>query len=238
MISHSLYLMDLLHIEARYKEKIILPQDFIDSLPKKVALFTTVQFMNSKEDLIKQLTINGKEVQLVKPRHTQYEGQILGCSTTSFDLPEDASFLYVGDGLFHPKALVLRNKRDVYMYDPKRDEVGSLTQEDVRIIVKKVKAEFAKFLMSKNIGVLITLKPGQNKEYMTKKLEEQYPDKNFYFFADHTINFGGLVDFPFVDIFLNTMCERIGSDDMDVQGLHILNIEDLWDMRDGVFDHF
>jgi diphthamide biosynthesis enzyme Dph1/Dph2-like protein len=230
--------MDLLHIEARYTQEIDLPQSFIDQLPEKVALFTTVQFLNSKEHIIKQLEDQGRKVQSVRPRHAKYDGQILGCSTTTFDLDEDAAFVYIGDGLFHPKALVLRNDRKVFMYDPKRDEQGWLTQDSVRTVVKKVKGEFIKFLMSKNIGILVTLKPGQNKEYMTKKLEEQYPDKNFYYFAAHTINFGGLVDFPFIDIFLNTMCERIGSDDMDVQGLHILNIEDLWDMRDGVFDHF
>ena len=230
--------MDLLHVEARYSQIVRLPQEFIDLLPEKVALFTTVQFLNSKPALEKQLKEAGKEVIEVRPRHAKYEGQILGCSTTTFDIPEEAAFVYVGDGLFHPKALVLRNKRKVYMYDPKRNEISWLDQDSVRNVVKKVKSEFIRFLSSKNIGVIITLKPGQNKEYMTKKLEEQYPDKNFYFFADHTISFGGLVDFPFVDIFLNTMCERIGSDDMDVQGLHILNIEDLWDMRDGVFDHF
>ncbi len=228
--------MDLYHVEARYQEIVTLPEEFIEKLPKKVALFTTVQFLNSKPALKEQLEKTGREVVSVRPRHTKYDGQILGCSTSSFDLDEDTSFLYVGDGLFHPKALVLRNNRKVFMYDPKTGEDGWLDKDSVGVILKKVKSEFIRFLTAKNVGILITMKPGQNKEYMTKKLEEQYPDKNFYYFVDHTISFPGLVDFPFVDIFLNTMCERIGSDDMDVQGLHILNLEDLWDMRDGVFD--
>jgi len=32
------------------------------------------------------------------------------------------------------------------------------------------------------------------------------------------------------------MCERIGYGDMDVQGVSIMNLEDMWDMRYGVFD--
>ena len=101
---------------------------------------------------------------------------------------------------------------------------------------KKVKGAFAKFLMSKEIGVLITTKPGQYKEKVADKFVEKYPDKKFYFFLDNTHNFGGLKDFPFVDSFVNTMCERIGYDDMDVQGISIINAEDIYDIEAGLFD--
>ncbi len=43
--------MDLLHIEARYQETVELPKDFVDTLPEEVALFTTIQFLGSKEAL-------------------------------------------------------------------------------------------------------------------------------------------------------------------------------------------
>lgn len=227
--------MDFYHVEARYKEIVVLPDEFVAKLPKEVVLFTTVQFLNSKDALIKQLESAGIKVSGVRPRHTRYEGQILGCSTNKFDT-NVKNYLYIGDGLFHPKALVLRNDVKVFMYDPKTGEDGWLDNSSIETIRKKIKTNFIRFLTAKNVGVVITLKPGQNKEYMTKNLEEQYPDKNFYYFVDHTINFQSLVDFPFIDIFLNTMCERIGSDDMDVQGIYMLNLEDLWDMREGLWD--
>lgn len=227
--------MDTFYVEARYKEKIILPKKFIDKLPKEIVLFTTVQFLNSKEAITKQLKDAGIETKFVRPRHTRYEGQILGCSTNKFD-SDTKNYLYIGDGLFHPKALVLRNDVKVFTYNPKTDEDGWLDKTSIVNIQKKVKTNFLRFLTANNVGVLITLKPGQNKEYMTKKLQEQYPNKNFYFFVDHTINFQSLIDFPFIDMYLNTMCERIGSDDMDVQGINILNLEDMWDMRDGLWD--
>ncbi|MCA9478173.1 MAG: diphthamide synthesis protein [Nanoarchaeota archaeon] len=226
--------MDFLYVEAKYKDIIVLPEDFVAKLPKKVALFTTIQFSNSIPSLKKQLEDAGIEVELIRPRHTRGPGQILGCSTTGFVAESD--FVYVGDGLFHPKALVLRNKKNVYTYDPKSGEQRVLDHTITATITKKLAGLYSKFLMGKNIGVLITLKPGQEKAYMTEKLQETYPDKNFYFFANHSYDFQALKDFPFVDLFLNTMCERIGYDDMDVQGVSIMNLEDLWDLRDGVFD--
>ena len=226
--------MDFMYVEARYKDKVVLPDWFIAKLPKKVALFTTVQFANSKAAVKEQLEAAGITVEYIRARHTVEEGQILGCSTTRFDF--DGDFVYIGDGLFHPKALVMRNKKKVYCYDPKEDKDLLLDESITEQITKKVKGLFSKFLMSKRIGILVTLKPGQRKDYMIKNLEEQYPDKKFYIFADHSYNFGALADFPYIDIFLNTMCERIGYDDMDVQNVNIMNLEDLWDMRDGKFD--
>ncbi|MCF7798314.1 2-(3-amino-3-carboxypropyl)histidine synthase subunit [Candidatus Woesearchaeota archaeon] len=225
--------MDVLHVEARYNKQIALPQELVHTLPNQIILFTTVQFLDSLPIIKKQLTDAGKEVSLEKPRHTPYEGQLLGCST-NITLTPDA--LYIGTGLFHPKALLLRNDIAVYTYDPITGKDAVYTKELVQTIRKKVKGAYAKFIMSKNIGVLITLKLGQQKAYMAAKLEEQYPDKTFYYFVDNTINLAGLLDFPFIDMYLNTMCERMGYDDMDVEGLSMLNLEDLWALRDGTLE--
>lgn len=227
--------MDLLHIEGRYTKTFLLPEDFIAKLPRKVAIFTTIQFQNSLKPVKEQLKAAGILVETFRPRRTRHEGQILGCSTTKFET--DADFLYVGDGLFHPKALLLRNpNKKVYSYNPKSGEEDILTPESTITIRKKIIGMYSKFLTSKNIGVLLSLKNGQNKAYLAKNLEEQYPDKTFYYFADNTYNFTSLQDFPFIDMYLNTMCERIGYDDMDVQGMIVMNLEDLWDIKEGIFD--
>lgn len=227
--------MDVLYVQAHLKEIVVLPQEVIAKLPKTITLFTTIQFINSKESMKKQLEDAGITVNLVRPRHARHEGQMLGCSTTKFDVQGD--YFYVGDGLFHPKALLLRNSgHNVFTFNPKSGEFAQLDESITVEVKKKIIASYKSFLSAKNVGVLMTLKPGQYKEYMTKNLEEQFPEKNFYFFIAHTIDFSSLEDFPFINVFLNTMCERIGSDDMDVQGKKILNIEDLWDIQDGLFD--
>ena len=226
--------MDIVHIEARYKDKVILPSDFIDKLPNKVILFTTVQYMNSFDSIKEQLETKGINVASVQPRHTRYEGQILGCSTETISLPGE--YIYIGDGLFHPKALLLRNNSRVFTFNPKTGEKNILDKKALINIINKIKNSYTKFLMADKIGVLISLKPGQMKPKLASGLEKKYPDKKFYFLVDNTFNFSSLIDFRGIKVFLNTMCERIGLDDMDVQNIPILNVEDLNDLENGVFD--
>ena len=221
--------MEIIHIEARYKEIFSLPEKFVQSLPKKIILFTTIQYFNSLENIQKQLIDAGIDVVLIKPRHACHGGQILGCSNSKVD--KEGDFLFIGDGLFHPKALLLKNEKKVYVYNPKTEEETILTTKDVEGMKKKIWANYVKFLYSKKIGVLLTTKFGQYKPQLMESLKKDFPDKEFYFFLDNTYDFASLENFPFIDCFLNTMCERIGYDDSDVQGLFILNVEDLYSLN-------
>jgi 2-(3-amino-3-carboxypropyl)histidine synthase len=224
--------MNILHIPAKYTQSFALPQEFAQQLPSPLIVFTTTQFIDALPTITKQLEDAGKKVILLQPRHTSCKGQILGCST---NLSLEHDVLYLGTGIFHPKSLVLRNNITVYTYNPLTREQQSYSPDAAHAIRKKVKGAYAAFLMAKHVGVLITLKPGQQKAYMTEKLAEQYPDKTFYYFVDNTFSLASLQDFPFIDMFLNTMCERMGYDDMDVEGLTLLNIEDLWALRTDEF---
>jgi diphthamide biosynthesis enzyme Dph1/Dph2-like protein len=226
--------MDIIHIEARYKDNIDLPKSFIEKLPKKVILFTTVQFMNSLNNIKEQLESNGIDVAMLRPRHTQYEGQILGCSTEQISL--EGEYIYIGDGLFHPKALLIRNNTRVHTFNPKTGDERILDRNALKSIFTKLKVAYSRFITAERVGVLITLKPGQMKPKLAKDLEIKYPKKKFYYLVDNTFSFESLADFRGLDVFLNTMCERIGLDDMDVQNIPIINIEDLFDIEKGVFD--
>ena len=81
--------------------------------------------------------------------------------------------------------------------------------------------------MSKDIGVLVTTKPGQNKVNIFMKIKDRYPDKNFYFLVNNNVEFDRLEDFPFIECFVNTACERIATDDYSKFKKPILNFEDL-----------
>jgi len=224
--------MKILHIPAKYTQPFALPQELAQRLPSPIILFTTIQFIDALPIIKKQLEDAGKKVILRRPRHTRHEGQLLGCST---NLSLEYDVLYIGTGLFHPKSLVLRNNITIHTYNPLSGEQQSYTSDAANSIRKKVKGAYTAFLMAKHVGILITLKPGQQKAYMTEKLAEQYPEKTFYYFVDNTFSLASLQDFPFIDMFLNTMCERMGYDDMDVEGLTVLNIEDLWALRTDSF---
>ncbi|MFA6072837.1 MAG: diphthamide synthesis protein [Candidatus Woesearchaeota archaeon] len=223
--------MKVIHIEARLKSEVILPQKVLDSLPEKLIVFTTIQLMKSLPGIIKQLEDTGKKPFIVRTNHTRHDGQILGCNveeSIDYTTKEFDAFLYVGDGLFHPKSLSWKNSnKKVFAYDPFTDKFSEIQGEDIELIKKKHKAAISKFLMSTKIGVLITIKPGQYMMKKALKLKEQYPEKEFYFFLDNTYNFQSLEDFPFVDIWVNTACPRIGFDDSIRLEKAIINVDDV-----------
>jgi 2-(3-amino-3-carboxypropyl)histidine synthase len=217
--------MKLTFVDVRYKAPITLPADFLAQLPKKVVLFLNIQFHHQYQEIKKQLEDAGKEVITVRPKHAWHEGQILGCSVEDWDAGQEA-FVYIGDGLFHPKALVFKNDEKVFIFDPKTHKTRVLTKQDVEQILRAQKGAMATFYTSKNIGVLVTTKYGQTRMKPALKLQEKFPDKTFYFLLADVIDFRKLEDFPFIECFINTACPRV-MDDNEKVPKPMLNIEDL-----------
>ena len=203
--------MRSLFIKTRYDKIVSLPKKVLDKLPKKIGLFFTLQFLDSLDTIKKQLEDSGKKVKLFKTKHTKYKGQIYGCNLEKF--PRVDAYLYVGDGLFHPKALVLGNDKDVHIWNPIKKKYSKVTKKLMEKEIKKQKAGVSLFHMKKKIGVLVSVKNGQSYYKYALKLRDKYPDKEFYFIAFDTIDFNNLEDFSFIDVWVNTACPRIGWDD-------------------------
>jgi 2-(3-amino-3-carboxypropyl)histidine synthase len=221
--------MKTFFIEARYKGKVELPAEVIELLPKKIALFTTVQFLDSIAEIKKQLEKKGKKVLLIKTEHTKYPGQLLGCNIKKFSEDFDA-FLYIGDGMFHPKALILKNPKPAFAYNPFSKEYVKLEPKDAEAMRKKNEGAKLKFLNSKEIGVLISTKPGQQQIKKAYELEKEYANKNFYFLLFDTIDFAELENFPFIECFVNTACPRISYDESEKIRKPVVNVDDLSDL--------
>ncbi|MBC8501269.1 MAG: diphthamide synthesis protein [DPANN group archaeon] len=213
-------------VEAKYKERVDIPKSVLEKLPEKIMFFMTAQLIDQRDDIIKQLEKSDKKVLLIKPRHTIQKGQLLGCDTERIEGDFDA-FFYVGDGLFHPQALIIKNDKLVHIYNHVENKYSKLTKRYATLIRKRLDATKTKFLISKNIGVLVTTKPGQNKLLQFMKIKKKYPDKDFYFLVNNNIEFDRLEDFPFIDCFVNTACERIAYDDYPKFKKPVLNFEDL-----------
>jgi len=203
--------MKFLFIETKYKGKIKVPKKVIDKLPDTIGLFFTIQFIDSLEDVKKDVEKTGRTVKLMKGKHTKYQGQIYGCNLEKF--PGVDAFLYVGDGLFHPKALVLGNDKKVHIWNPVHEKYSVVTKKLMEKEITRQKATYSKFLMSRKIGVLVSTKPGQSYFKQALKLKEKYKDKEFYYIVTDTLNFDSLEDFPFIEVWVNTACPRIGWDD-------------------------
>ncbi len=208
-----------------------MPEDFIAKLPEKVAVFTTIQLMSSLESIVKQILDSGRKAIVFKTGHTRHKGQILGCNVQTWDEYADEpfdAFVYVGDGLFHPKALLWKNEdKIVYAFNPFTDKQFVLDKKEMEFIKKKHVASLSKFYASKKIGVIVTTKPGQMMLKRALELKDEYPEKEFYFFLDNTYNFGSLEDFPFIEVWINTACPRISFDDSIKISKPIINMEEV-----------
>jgi len=197
---------------------------------KSIVILTTVQFFNLRETLAKELSQYCKIIN-IKLGHCSYDNQILGCSAFDSEIAEKPDlFLYLGDGVFHPKSLVLKEvTNEVYCLSPIDLSIKKIIKEDVIKLIKKRNGALSGFTIAKNIGILVTTKPGQNNlnKAIELKKSEKYKDKNFYIFLDNTINFAELENFNFIDCWINTACPRIAYDDSIKISKPIINLEDL-----------
>ncbi len=228
-------------IPARYTKKIVVPDDIIKRLPKRLMMFSSVQFLSQLPSIEEQLKLKGKSIVMVKSKNFLYDGmtsengQLLGCNMETFDSKnhgeEFDSFLYIGDGVFHPKALLVNNDKDIYCYDPKIDKLSVLKKELHDEIQKKNKGSIMKFLSSRHIGIIVTTKRGQNSskraEVLKKNIMEKWDDKEVFIFYCNELNFPELENFNFVDVYVNSACSRIGHDDTTRSPKPIVNIADI-----------
>ncbi len=226
--------MKLMFVEAKATEKITLPAKLILQLPQRVCIATDVQFVSQLESLKKQLESSGKKTSVASGAHAKYAGQILGCSYTKLECPASDAFLYVGDGLFHPKALLLGSGKDVYIYNPFSKEFRKLPHSDAELIKKHEKAAVTKFLHSDKIGVLISTKSGQievqSGSSALNLLEKKFPEKKFYKLAFDTLDSGQLENFPFIECLVSTACPRL-IDDYEKFPKPIVNITELLKLK-------
>ena len=220
----------IVFMPVKFNRKIVLSDSIIKKLPDSLMLFSSIQFLHQLPDIEKKLKQGGKKILMVKSKNFLYdgmisdEGQLLGCNAEIFDAKnvlthgEDFdAFLYIGDGIFHPQALLVNNRKDIYCYDPKTQKLNILKKELYDDIQKRKRGRTLKFLMSKNIGIIVTTKRGQNNtkkaEFLKDRILKKWPDKSVFMLLCSELNFSELENFNFVDIYINTACSRIGHDD-------------------------
>lgn len=231
--------MKVKFIPAEYKGKVELSKRVLDYLTKKktktVGLYAAIQFVGHLDKIKEQL----KPIKAVTstPKRCSKEGQLLGCDcyADSLNLNKKVdAFLYIGDGKFHPLALLYgqSNKeegefKEVVCYDPIAKKMEVMDKKLIDKINKRRKGALIKFHSKKNIGVIISTKPGQQFMKQAFDLEKKYPNKKFYFFIDNNISCDQLENFPFIDVWVNTACPRIGLDDQEGFRKGVVNLRDL-----------
>src|SRR3989344_880682 len=135
-----------------------------------------------------------------KVKRTNEKMQILGCDCyeDSFQdniIENSDAILYIGDGLFHPKALLLsqiksKNFKPIIIFDPIANKIKEINKKDIEKQIQKYKRNLKLFINSKTLGILVTIKPGQQYLNSAKNLKEKLKEqgKKAYIFIDNNIN--------------------------------------------------
>ncbi len=234
--------MKIRFLEAPYDGEVKLCKDTLDYLKenniKTIGLYASIQFakqLNAVKEQLKNFNVITSQ-----PDRTTEQHQLLGCDcfNGNLNLKENVDcFLYIGDGKFQPLALVYGQKDakefiPVVCNDPITNSMTLLYINHVQKIMKAYKASLMKFLTAKTIGIIVSVKQGQQQYKASKAIEAIYPDKQFYYFVDDDISFGQLENFPFVETWVNTACPRIGFDDQQQFSKGVINLSDALQAND------
>ncbi len=203
--------MKTLFIEARKKKFPELNlEELASQLPKEITLAYSIQYKELAEKLKKKLEAKGKKI--------DFAGQVLGCSVINV---KGKALLLIGSGRFHAVQLALTTEKPVYILDG--NKLSKINEEEIEKLKLKRKSAISKFLSAENIGIIVSVKPGQNKMKEAEKLKKKLEDKGkkiFIFLCDN-INLQELENFP-CQSWINTACPGLFLDDS-----RIVNIADI-----------
>lgn len=195
--------MKLIHLHAQYKGDIKIPDELIPKLPKKVGLVASVQYLKGIESIKGQL------------KDSVVGGQVLGCRVEEAEkiLDKVDAFLYIGTGEFHPIAVYLNTKKEVYCFNPLDNTLTTVDKDAAARFEKKRRGALSKYFTSGVVGILVSSKNGQFYYDKAKKLieveKQRNPDKQFFVFCCNTIDLAQFQNFPFIQCWVNTACPRI-----------------------------
>lgn len=233
-------------LDAPYSGEVKIPEKTWDYLKKKkhhtVGLYASIQFCRHLEKIKKEFIYRKIKVINSLPSRAHLHGQILGCDNDSGSLNITAeqrkkidSYIYLGDGRFHPLALLYQQKdlpseefKEVICCDPFQDEIKVLSFSEIKDTLKKYRASLLRFLNADKVGVIITIKPGQEQLKPALTLEKKYSDKKFYYFIDNNVSYDQLENFNFIQTWVNTACPRIGFDDQERFRKGVINLNDAY----------
>ncbi|MCL2143015.1 MAG: diphthamide biosynthesis enzyme Dph2 [Methanomassiliicoccaceae archaeon] len=198
-----------------------------DRLPERIGLLASVQYVNMLKDAKDVLEGLRKIVFIGKgDARMRYDGQILGCNCSAAESVKDDAdcFLYIGEGDFHPLAAALCTDKEVMAFDPVTNELRSMNDVRDRIIRKR----FAAIESAKNAFtflVIVSSKAGQRRDAAADGIIKKITSagKKAYKVVMNEITPDSLLSYK-VDVYVNTACPRLATDDSLRYGRPILTI--------------
>jgi len=189
--------MKIMFVEAGNKEKLNLEKlkELEKKLPPIIYIAYSIQYKNLAEEIKKS----------IKKKVAGFS-QVLGCSKIKTSSP----ILLISSGRFHAINLALQGNK-VYIFD--NFSIREIDSKEIEIIKKKEKAKYLKLLSSDNIGIIVSIKDGQENLKSAEKIKEQLEKKGkkASIFVSDNINPQELENFS-CDIWINTACPGLSLD--------------------------
>ena len=209
----------ILYIEARAKTNPKIAMQKAVPLLKNwntIGLMTTVQHVHTLEEAKKMLLKSGKTVAIGDAGHAKYAGQVTGCDYTNAKAVsnEVEAFLLIGGGRFHAIGVALATAKPTIVADPYERRAYNV-DEEVRRIINQRWASISEAKEAKKFGVLIGLKSGQRRLGLAMALKEKLEKngRNTTLLALKEVAPEALLQFPYIEAFVNTACPRVSLDD-------------------------
>lgn len=119
-------------------------------LPKNIAIAYSIQFKN--------IAIEIKNI-LNKTNNITKITQVLGCSKPKFPKNTEA-ILLITTGNFHGISLAHESQLPVYRFN--NYKIQKISSKELKDFERKKRASLMIYLNAKNVGILVSTKPGQN----------------------------------------------------------------------------
>ncbi len=193
--------MKILHLHARSKAIVDIPESEWEKIPKPAGLLASIQHLHALRELHEKHKTD-----------SVLGGQVLGCRCEAAERinKKVKSYLVITTGYFHSQRVAINTKKPVYVYDPVQKKITKQPKEQIERILKARKTALLKFYNGKNIGILVSIKHGQcDIDKALSFIKEIGKEKKAYLFAFDTLEIERLEDYNFIDCWVNTACNRI-----------------------------
>ncbi|MDH5481378.1 MAG: diphthamide biosynthesis enzyme Dph2 [Candidatus Bathyarchaeota archaeon] len=183
---------------------------------RKIGLATTIQHVQTLDSVRETLLRSGKTVMIGDAGRLGYPGQVIGCDySNAKSIANDVeAFLFIGGGKFHALGVALSTSKPTIVADPYEKRVF-LVNEEAKRILKQRWASIEEAKKAKSFAILVGLKSGQNRleEALSFKQMLEKSGRTAYLFTAREVLPETLMDFPTIDVYVNTACPRISLDD-------------------------
>ncbi len=208
---------NVLYIEARSDADIDASvMEKLASLPKRVGLLATVQYLGLIPKMKGILEGSGREVLVgTGDRRICHPGQVLGCNCTAAESISDGvdAFLFIGEGDFHPLAAAFGMTQQVLVLNPVTGEVRDMAEARDRILRKRF-AAIQSASQAQTFLVIVCSKTGQCRSEEASRIAEMLRShgKTAFKVILEEVNPMSLMAYR-ADAYVNTACPRIAMDD-------------------------